>query len=223
LENGEYRSAQSMQKDFILIMQNCVKFNAADSDVVKEARQQTLMRPTALKNAAIKHKLFLAEDGSVLEILEEKVNTNPDGTPKKKRKRRSRAEMEADAAKEALEKKVIKRRRKKKEVVKKEDDDTDDEEDAPIANLKKPRIKISMNGDEKKKRAKKSKTEDSDDEVAEDEALQFQRRSAAENLKGKLPRRRRGRLKRRRRKTARKSMQHQQPRRRQQKSKQLSR
>ncbi|EEC49471.1 predicted protein, partial [Phaeodactylum tricornutum CCAP 1055/1] len=28
LQNGEYRSAQSMQKDFILILQNCRKFNS---------------------------------------------------------------------------------------------------------------------------------------------------------------------------------------------------
>jgi hypothetical protein len=198
LENGEYRSAQSMQKDFILIMQNCVKFNAADSDVVKEARRQTLMRPTALKNAAKKHNLFLAEDGSVLEILEEKekkVTTNPDGTPKKKRKRRSRAEMEADAAREALEKKVIKRRRKKKEVVEKEDDDTvSDEEDAPIANLKKPRIKISMNGDEKKKRGgKKSKTEgDAPEEAnADEEDAPVPKKKRARKSEGEVPKKRR--------------------------------
>eukprot|EP00536_Pseudo-nitzschia_multiseries_P000352 jgi/Psemu1/178653/e_gw1.5.290.1 len=28
LDNGEYRSAQSMQKDFRLVMQNCLHFNA---------------------------------------------------------------------------------------------------------------------------------------------------------------------------------------------------
>ncbi|EED87168.1 hypothetical protein THAPSDRAFT_263817, partial [Thalassiosira pseudonana CCMP1335] len=38
LERGEYRSAQAMQKDFILVMQNCLQFNAKDSDIVKEAR-----------------------------------------------------------------------------------------------------------------------------------------------------------------------------------------
>ena len=82
LENGEYRSAQAMQKDFILIMQNCLavcyflffsyillfriayyyselpsffllilKYNTKDSDIVKEAKRQTLMRPKLLKDA----------------------------------------------------------------------------------------------------------------------------------------------------------------------------
>ena len=71
LENGEYRSAQAMQKDFVLILQNCRTFNAATSDIVKEARQQHLMRPGILKEAAVKHNLFLAEDGAVLEIIDE--------------------------------------------------------------------------------------------------------------------------------------------------------
>lgn len=81
LENGEYRSAQSMQKDFLLIMQNCRKFNADSSDIVKEAREQHLLRPQYLKEAAAEHNLFLAEDGSVLEIVEEKKK----GASKKKK------------------------------------------------------------------------------------------------------------------------------------------
>jgi hypothetical protein len=81
LENGEYRSAQSMQKDFLLIMQNCRKFNADSSDIVKEAREQHLLRPQYLKEAAADHDLFLAEDGSVLEIVDEKKK----GTSKKKK------------------------------------------------------------------------------------------------------------------------------------------
>merc|ERR1712100_897605 len=70
---GEYRSAQAMQKDFILVMQNCLQFNAPNSEIVQEARQQALMRPTLLRNAAVKHDLFLAEDGSVLDILDEEA------------------------------------------------------------------------------------------------------------------------------------------------------
>ena len=90
LDNGEYRSAQAMQKDFILILQNCRKFNASTSDIVKEARQQHLMRPTILKDAATKHNLFLAEDGAVLEIFDdekvEKKNKNDDKGDKKVKK-----------------------------------------------------------------------------------------------------------------------------------------
>ena len=71
LENGEYRSALAMQKDFVLILQNCREFNAASSDIVREARRQHLRRPKILKEAALKHDLFLAEDGTVLEIFDE--------------------------------------------------------------------------------------------------------------------------------------------------------
>ena len=84
LENDEYRSAQSMQKDFILILQNCRKFNSSTSDIVKEAREQHLMRPKILKESAMKHGLFLSEDGSVLEIVDEEKKS-----PKKTRKRKT--------------------------------------------------------------------------------------------------------------------------------------
>ena len=73
LEEGEYRSAQAMQKDFILIMQNCRTFNADSSDIVREARAQHLLRPKFLREAAASHNLFLAEDGSVLEMEDEKL------------------------------------------------------------------------------------------------------------------------------------------------------
>jgi Bromodomain len=84
LENGEYRSAQAMQKDFILIMQNCRTFNADSSDIVREAREQHLMRPKFLKEAAEKHNLFLAEDGSVLEIIDDKPGSAKKKGSKKK-------------------------------------------------------------------------------------------------------------------------------------------
>lgn len=90
LKNGEYRSVQAAQKDFVLIMQNCLKFNAPTSDVVKEARQQALMKPTVLRKAAEKHNLFMAEDGSVLDIIDEpEKETNEDGTPKKRKRRKN--------------------------------------------------------------------------------------------------------------------------------------
>jgi len=170
LENGEYRSAQAMQKDFVLVMQNCLKFNAPDSDVVKEVRQQALMRPQTLRNAAQKHKIFLAEDGSALEILDEKEKkeaTNPKGTPKKRRRRKNGDETEGEK-----ERKVIRRRKKKKDTVAAENDDDNtisDKEgevnhDEKIEDdlvdsspRKKPRIKISINGDDKAKKKRGSK------------------------------------------------------------------
>lgn len=62
LERGEYRSVQIMQKDFVLVMQNCLKFNAPESEIVKEARRQTLMRPQLLKEAALKNNLFIGDE-----------------------------------------------------------------------------------------------------------------------------------------------------------------
>lgn len=89
LKNGEYRSAQAAQKDFVLIMQNCLKFNAPSSDVVKEARLQALMKPTVLRKAAETHSLFMAEDGSVLDIIDEpEKETDENCIPKKKRRRK---------------------------------------------------------------------------------------------------------------------------------------
>ena len=62
LERGEYRSAQMMQKDFFLIAENCTKFNAPDSDIVREAQKQTLRGPQLLKEAALKNMLFIGEE-----------------------------------------------------------------------------------------------------------------------------------------------------------------
>lgn len=90
LENGEYRSAQAMQKDFVLILQNCRDFNDPSSDIVKEARRQHLRRPKILKEAALKHDLFLAEDGSVLEIFDEEKSPKKRGKgPSKDEKKKS--------------------------------------------------------------------------------------------------------------------------------------
>jgi hypothetical protein len=62
LARGEYRSAQAMQKDFALVNTNCLQFNAQDSDIVREAQRQTLMRPKLLKEAALKNLLFICDE-----------------------------------------------------------------------------------------------------------------------------------------------------------------
>lgn len=101
LERGEYRSAQAMQKDFILVMQNCLKFNEKGSEIVSEARQQALMRPSMLRKAAMKHKIFLAEDGSALEVYSDGEG-DQDGkpSPKKKRKKKKKADGDEEDAEE---------------------------------------------------------------------------------------------------------------------------
>lgn len=60
LEKGEYRSAQQVQKDFLLVMQNCIKYNDPDSDIVKEARRQTLLRPKVCTGAIARLSCLLA-------------------------------------------------------------------------------------------------------------------------------------------------------------------
>ena len=109
LENGDYRSAQAMQKDFILIMQNCRQFNDNNSDIVRAAREQHLLRPKFLKEAAATHNLFLAEDGSVLEIHDDRP-----GSAKKKKgggKKKAEGHGDADADGEPPKKKVCCRSR----------------------------------------------------------------------------------------------------------------
>ena len=95
LERGEYRSAQAMQKDFILVMQNCLKFNEKGSEIVNEARRQAVMRPSMLREAAMKHKIFLAEDGSALEVNSDgEEDGDGKSSAKKKRKRKKKADKE---------------------------------------------------------------------------------------------------------------------------------
>lgn len=99
LESDEYRSAQAMQKDFILILQNCRAFNASTSDIVKEARQQHLLRPSILKEAAAKHNLFLAEDGAVLEIIDDEPSdkkSKNDGDKKGKGKKKVKTDEDGN-------------------------------------------------------------------------------------------------------------------------------
>lgn len=130
LENGEYRSAQAMQKDFILIMQNCLKFNAPDSEIVSEIRQQALMRPNLLRAAATKHDLFLAEDGSVLKIVDEK---GFNGSRKRRGKRRREEDVDAKG-------KQKKSKKKTKTPVKLELGVGDD--DVPLASLKRKELVV---------------------------------------------------------------------------------
>jgi Bromodomain len=145
LENGEYRSAQGMQKDFILVMQNCLKFNAADSEIVQEARQQALMRPNLLRAAALKHNLFLSEDGSVLFIDDDNKGNEDTDAPTKKRGRPKKKSREED------ETTVLKKQKKTKGHKRARDEDNQmdlgvEEDDVPLTSMKKkkPRIKISL-------------------------------------------------------------------------------
>jgi hypothetical protein len=104
LENGEYRSAQGMQKDFVLILQNCRKFNAPTSDIVKAAREQHLLRPSILIKASAKHDLFLGEDGSVLDIFDEEKKGSEKKKKRRRRKRNENGELEElDPPKDAAE------------------------------------------------------------------------------------------------------------------------
>jgi len=162
LDKGEYRSAQAMQKDFVLVMQNCLKFNAPDSEIVQEARQQALMRPSLLRNAAMKHGLFLAEDGSVFEILDDdkkKSKKDNDGSSKKKGKRKK---DDGDGT----SKKKRKKRSEDPEIEVEEEED-----DVPLASMKKkkPRIKISLGGDDGNEKPKKRRRKASDDDDEEEE------------------------------------------------------
>ena len=148
LDNGEYRSAQAMQKDFRLVMQNCLQFNAHESEICQEARQQALMRPSQLRGAAMANDLFLAEDGSVLQILDDKSA----GAPVKKRKRRTKEEMRRDEAIAAIEKEKKKKEKEEKKKAKKRAKDEDvidlgvEDDDVPLTSMKKkkPRIKINL-------------------------------------------------------------------------------
>jgi hypothetical protein len=67
------------------LVQNCRQFNSGSSSIVKEARQQHLLRPKLLLEAAREHHLFLSEDGTVLEIFDEKEES---GSAKKKNTKR---------------------------------------------------------------------------------------------------------------------------------------
>lgn len=108
LERGEYRSAQAMQKDFVLIMSNCLEFNAADSDIVKEARRQVLERPSLLVEAAHENHLFIAEDGNIIDIYSD---AEDDAEPKIRKKpgRKPKNDKQPDSGKPKKAKKKLER------------------------------------------------------------------------------------------------------------------
>jgi len=112
LDRGEYRSAQAMQKDFVLIMSNCLQFNSANSSIVKEAKQQTLMRPKLLQKAAMEHNLFLAEDGSVIDVYSDHEQDDED--EERKDIGKEKPEGKKSGKKKSLK---IKVKAKKKKVV----------------------------------------------------------------------------------------------------------
>lgn len=149
LENGEYRSAQAMQKDFILILQNCRTFNAPTSDIVKEARQQHLMRPGILKEAAKKHGLFLAEDGTVLEIFDDEKVEKP---PKAKKAGNDDAAADNnDGSEESTAKRIPKKKNATKkikpQVAEKPADSDETDTEVEQEQKPKPRIRIKMKPD----------------------------------------------------------------------------
>ena len=108
LERGEYRSVQAMQKDFVLIMSNCLEFNSPDSDIVKEARRQVLERPSLLIEAAYENHLFIADDGNIIDIYSDGENEAGDNEKKipKKRGRKPRDPLSTQKAKK-LKKKLV--------------------------------------------------------------------------------------------------------------------
>mmetsp|Transcript_4601 Transcript_4601/g.10378 ORF Transcript_4601/g.10378 Transcript_4601/m.10378 type:complete len:2557 (+) Transcript_4601:190-7860(+) len=87
LDREEYRSAQAMQKDFAQVNQNCLLFNSQDSEIVREAQRQTLMRPQLLKEAALKNFLFICDDGNVIHVHDDAADKGKkgkkDSSPKK--------------------------------------------------------------------------------------------------------------------------------------------
>lgn len=175
LESGSYRSAQAMQKDFNLILQNCLKFNANDSEIVQEARQQALMRPNMLRNAALSNNLFLTEDGSVLYIVNEEKGKEKI-SPKRKSKGGKKVKEELSV------------------------DEQDEKGVPPDDSAKKPRLKISLaavNGAGKKakkamsKNSKKRPAEEMDnaapDEETESSKKSGKKAKTAESTKRKKP------------------------------------
>jgi len=132
LLQGGYRSSQSIQRDFQLVISNCTQFNDSKAPIVKTAQKHIIETTNLLKASAIENNLFIDEDGTVLEIVE--VVTL--GKIFKKRKRAAKEEYENQ------EQAKPKRGKKKKQVQKDEltedsdcfsqtEDSEDSEEDTP--------------------------------------------------------------------------------------------
>merc|ERR1711976_869470 len=69
-------------------MKNCMQFNAPNSDIVKEAKNQAVLVPGFLRDAAAEHHLFLSEDGAVLEVYSDDEKDMKNGDERKKRGRK---------------------------------------------------------------------------------------------------------------------------------------
>lgn len=175
LTNGEYRSAQQMQRDFLLVMQNCIKYNAPDSDIVREARRQALSMPGLLRDVCMKNHLFLAEDGAVLDIVsdsEEKERKGVEIKVKRGRKKVSKGRMKEEGEDAAS---PMRKNRKRKAGVDEgveeinngakplSDDDATDENNVE-PKTKKPRIRISLPKTKASTAGKVSKEDDDDDD-----------------------------------------------------------
>jgi len=146
LLQGGYRSSQSIQRDFQLVISNCTHFNDSKAPIVKTAQKHTIETTNLLKASAIENNLFIDEDGTVLEIVE--VVTP--GKIFKKRKRVAKEEYENQ------EEAKPKRGKKKKQVQKDEltedsdcfsqtEDSEDSEEDTPPRKKRGRKNKIVQN------------------------------------------------------------------------------
>eukprot|EP00985_Skeletonema_marinoi_P011846 scaffold5626_cov99-Skeletonema_marinoi.AAC.2 len=156
LENDEYRSAQQMQKDFALVVDNCRKFNAPDSEIVKDAMQQTLMRPKLLKEAALKNNLFISEDGTIINVVAEKKRGKKAAATPEKPKGKLVACGECSGCKKKSCKKCKNcTAQPKKRCVHRKCTDIRRVEEGEDEQKSKPRIKIKLpsEGDSKKKAA----------------------------------------------------------------------
>jgi len=184
LDNGEYRSGQSMQKDFRLVMQNCLQFNAHESEICQEARQQALMRPNQLREAAIKNDLFLAEDGSVLYIVDEKngkVSSTSSST--KKRRKRSRDDPKDDETTGVPpEKKKGRKGVKYGEAI----NLGVEEDDVPLTTMKKRKPRIKINLREAEDRRKSMQAEDEEEKTVTGENLDQGQTPATRKKRGRM-------------------------------------
>jgi len=116
------------------------------------------MRPSQLRAAAMANDLFLAEDGSVLQIVDEKKGND---APVKKRKRRTKEEIRRDEAIAAAEKEKKKNEKEKKKA--KDEDAIDlgvEDDDVPLTSMKKKKPRIKINLREAADRHKKIPAED---------------------------------------------------------------
>ena len=66
LEGGAYRSVQAMQKDFVLIMANCLEFNAADSDIVMRSSPPIYISKGEDSGSGVSTSIDITSDKGIL-------------------------------------------------------------------------------------------------------------------------------------------------------------